>query len=240
MQTEGNANLGRVIWQSPPRPEKRIVWAKDTRTPDVMAQAATSWNKLADITLDPSFVGGVSPVQVPTATPLATNILVVGGNAIVNTTEGDPLNVRSGPGTSFSIVEKVFDGAQVDLLEGPREAGGYTWWRIGTPSSNQGWVVESADGIQVLIPSGNAPAISPATLAIGGYGVVTPDGNNLNVRLSPNTGASVVTILPVGTVVPIVGGPTNAGGYTWWQANTTEGIGWIAEGAGGEVWLAPR
>jgi hypothetical protein len=42
------------------------------------------------------------------------------------------------------------------LLEGPRSAGGFVWWRIRIPSGVEGWVVESVDDngtrLRTLIP----------------------------------------------------------------------------------------
>ena len=78
--------------------------------------------------------------------------LTIGGTAMINTTEGDPLNVRSGPGIDFGIVAKVPSGTLVTILEGPRDANGYTWWRIRLPGSQEGWAVESADGVRTLLP----------------------------------------------------------------------------------------
>jgi uncharacterized protein YraI len=92
---------------------------------------------------------------VPTIAPASGGILVVGGQASINTTEGDTLNVRAGPGTTFEIVARLPDGARVTLLEGPRAGEGYTWWRIRAGSA-EGWVVESVDDrgtrLQTLIP----------------------------------------------------------------------------------------
>jgi uncharacterized protein YraI len=81
--------------------------------------------------------------------------LVIGGAALINTTEGDQLNMRSGAGTSFDIVTQLDDGTRVTIIEGPRLVDGLTWWRIQV-GNLQGWVVESVedDGaiIQTLIP----------------------------------------------------------------------------------------
>jgi hypothetical protein len=97
----------------------------------------------------------VAPVDLPTTGPSSGGILAVGGQATINTTEGDTLNMRAGPGTTFEIVARLPDGARVTLLEGPRAGEGYTWWRIRAGSA-EGWVVESVDDrgtrLQTLIP----------------------------------------------------------------------------------------
>ncbi len=86
----------------------------------------------------------------PTRTPLPK--LTVGGKARVHVIRDDTLNVRSGTGLQLAILEKLADGTVVTLLEGPVEAEGYTWWRVRTPRRTEGWVVESADNVQTLIP----------------------------------------------------------------------------------------
>jgi uncharacterized protein YgiM (DUF1202 family) len=99
----------------------------------------------------------VSPEEVPTVTPLAGGFLAVGRQATVNTTEGDSLNIRSGPGTGFDVVARLSAGTRVTLLEGPRDAGGFTWWRIRISTGLEGWAVQSVDDgglpLQTLVPS---------------------------------------------------------------------------------------
>lgn len=77
-----------------------------------------------------------------------------GEQARVNTTGADTLNVRSTPSVTGQILERVRDGSFVTILDGPREADGFTWWLVVTSRGVQGWVVASADGIQTLIPTG--------------------------------------------------------------------------------------
>lgn len=80
----------------------------------------------------------------------------MGGLATVNTTQGDNLNVRLGPGTNFAIAGKLPSGARVTLLEGPRFAEGLTWWKIRAASGLEGWAVESVNDngtrLQTLLP----------------------------------------------------------------------------------------
>ncbi|MCA9890949.1 MAG: SH3 domain-containing protein [Anaerolineae bacterium] len=79
--------------------------------------------------------------------------LTIGGGAVINTTDGDRLNMRSGPGVDFSRLARLADGAQVIVLEGPVAADGFVWWRVRTVDGTEGWVVQSADDVRTLIPS---------------------------------------------------------------------------------------
>ncbi|MCA9911669.1 MAG: SH3 domain-containing protein, partial [Anaerolineae bacterium] len=70
----------------------------------------------------------------------------------VNTTEGDRLRLRSGAGLSFGVIRELADETRVTLIEGPRANDGYIWWRVQLADGTTGWIVESADGIQTLLP----------------------------------------------------------------------------------------
>ncbi len=58
----------------------------------------------------------------------------------------------------------------------------------------------------------------PSELAVGGYAMVSGT-NGLNVRDQASTTGAVVDQLTSGAVVHIIGGPKQAGGYTWWQVD---------------------
>jgi uncharacterized protein YraI len=97
---------------------------------------------------------GVAPTM--TMSAASGGVLTVGKGAVVNTTEGDKLRVRSGPGTSFGVVGMLAKGVVVTLLEGPRSADSLTWWRVRAPDGTEGWVIEGITDkgvfIQTLIP----------------------------------------------------------------------------------------
>ena len=82
-------------------------------------------------------------------------------------------------------------------------------------------------------------------LAVGGFGGVTTD--RLSIRVAPDTAAAKVGELSAGDIVSIVGGPTTADGYTWWQVSgplrewravspIDEGI-WVAAGTAADPWI---
>lgn len=71
----------------------------------------------------------------------------------------------------------------------------------------------------------------PNILAVGGYAAVNGT-SGLNVRDQASTTGAVVDQLSSGAVVHIIGGPTQAGGYSWWQVdgwpNANGKSGWCA------------
>jgi murein DD-endopeptidase MepM/ murein hydrolase activator NlpD/lipopolysaccharide export system protein LptA len=73
-----------------------------------------------------------------TTTAAAPAALGTGGCAVVSS-GGVGLNVRSGPGTSYSVVGSLSDGTVVKITGGPTNANGYTWWQ----HDHGGWSVGS-------------------------------------------------------------------------------------------------
>ncbi len=170
VDTRSGLNAGIPVWTSAANAQPLIIWAGNTT---ISAQAAsvsyTAWAQLAD----PVYAPGSTPIIAPApdqpllvspqdiATPEGTrtfdSVLIAGGLAVVHTTDGDQLNVRTGAGTNYQIIAKLGDGARVTLIEGPRKADGYVWWHIRTESGIAGWVVDSVkDGdkqLQTLLPA---------------------------------------------------------------------------------------
>lgn len=83
---------------------------------------------------------------------LRENTLRVGGMAMVFSSTGENVNMRSRPNTSASIVTTVASGARVTITAGPRSGSGYRWWQIRLPGGETGWIVESIGSFDVLRP----------------------------------------------------------------------------------------
>jgi hypothetical protein len=80
-----------------------------------------------------------------------------------------------------------------------------------------------------LSPPGEpAPAPGGPKFEPGDTGVVTGTDNCLNVRSEP-AGPTIITCLPDGTVVTVLGGPTDADGLTWWTIQAGDVTGWSAD-----------
>ena len=79
-----------------------------------------------------------SVVATPTGQPTATGGLAVGDKVQVTGTSG-VLNMRDGPGTGYKIVGSLREGAIVEILDGPKEANGYTWWQVRNEAGTVGW-----------------------------------------------------------------------------------------------------
>lgn len=169
VNTRDGLDAGIPVWTGTAGSRPLIIYAADTA---VRAQSAyTPWTKLADAVYAPGVAPGiapaggqplltpqaVSPLDIAPATPVLFRALTVGGLATVSTTDGDQLNVRSGPGTGFEIVIKLDNGTRVSISDGPRSADGFTWWKLRLGGGVEGWAVESVPNdaggrLQTLLP----------------------------------------------------------------------------------------
>lgn len=198
-----------------------------------------SWAELAPALTDgaPDFAG-ITP---PAAALIPQAELEIGGRATIATTNGDSLNVRSYFGTAYAIRAKARPGEVVDVLDGPRDADGFTWWYIRLADGRAGWAVESADGRQTLIAGENtapvtdsapaAPAISSG-LSVGDTAAVQlpVSLDAMRLRNGPGLAFDIIFLLPDKTLLRIIGGPQRVDDLTWWEVRTPEGnAGWAAE-----------
>ena len=136
-----------IAWTGTPGGYWSIIWANPLEGEAGMAPFAS----LTIIGPPPVMTDTPAPV-----TPPVGGVLAPGGTARVQTTEGDMLRVRTGPGLSFAISTQLADGTLVSVLEGPVSADGLNWWRIEAPGRGSGWAVEGVmDGgsfLQTLVP----------------------------------------------------------------------------------------
>lgn len=176
----------------------------------------------------------------PTATPEASTELTAGTFASyrlfpnvlaeVTTTEGDRLNLRSGPGLTFDILAKLNDGTIVRLIEGPRKEEGLQWWRVRTQDGQEGWAVERVDEEQTLVMA----------LLVGEDAIVVTEDERLNVRESAGRGATRLFQLVDGDRITLLEVPQFADGYRWWKVRTQDGReGWLVDQIEGVRTIVP-
>ena len=148
--------------------------------------------------------------------PADTGDVFVAGDEVV-VAEG-PLNLRSAPGTTASSLGSLAVGTQLTIVAGPIAASGYNWYQVQSGAGQAGWVI--VDALELS-------AGPNANFAVGDQ-VVVFDGP-INLRTAAGTSASVVASVPQEALLTILGGPTSADGYAWYQVQTTEGAnGWVA------------
>lgn len=212
---------------------------RPTFTPIVELDSASTPTPSSDLELATSVPTRV--VATPTFTPTAEpgTALVVGQPARVAAGQG--LNVRKTAGAAGDRSGRYAPGAIVSVLEGPVDADGYRWWRVGN-NELSGWVADG-DGVeQWLSPDlGSTQPVNRAVQVGDDVLVTVGEAGLLKVRAEAGVDAAVQHQVPDKTQLSVIEGPVDAGGYRWWKVVSESGSisGWAAEGSGDERWLTP-
>ena len=125
------------------------------------------------------------------------------------------LNVRSGAGTSYSVITKLPKGTVVDVLESASNG----WKKIKTSGGTTGWV----SGEYLTTGSAGNSSTNNSTSQTSYKATVNTD--SLNMRKDAGTSYSVITKLSKGTVVDVLESASNG----WKKIKTSNGtIGWVS------------
>lgn len=83
------------------------------------------------------------PTDTPTETPVPRPVVVVDSQ----------MNVRSGPGTGYAVLDQVQAGDELDILARSQDS---KWWQVTLPNGGEGWLAASlvtangpTDGVQI-------------------------------------------------------------------------------------------
>ena len=125
------------------------------------------------------------------------------------------LNVRSGAGTSYSVITKLSKGTVVDVIESASNG----WKKIKTSNGTTGW----ASGDYLTTGSAGNSSTNNSTSQTSYKATVNTD--SLNMRKGAGTSYSVITKLSKGTVVDVLESASNG----WKKIKTSNGtIGWVS------------
>lgn len=165
-----------------------------------------------------------------TTTPEVAAAPGTGGAATATVTGAGTLNVRSGPGTDFSLLSTLPDGQSVTLASRNADA---TWLQVSLPGGQLGWV--SAQFLTSAVAFTNVPvaettvaveSVSPAPNMGGAtIGVVAVAGR-LNVRFGPGVTFTSFAALTNGENVTLEGRSADG---AWIQIRLADGrLGWVS------------
>lgn len=158
------------------------------------------------------------PLMKVTQQPPPTGEFEIGDTVRIQASVG--INMRASADASGSVVAMLPTGTTGTITDGPVMNDGYVWWRLQT-SRGSGWVIGK------FLRLTDAPPSSENKFDLGDSVRVT---EALNMRSSATTSAGVVAVLPEGAVLEVVGGPTSANGYVWWQISSgAYGTGWSVQ-----------
>ncbi|MEZ4500562.1 MAG: hypothetical protein R2839_10915 [Thermomicrobiales bacterium] len=184
-------------------------------TPTATATAPASATSTGTPTQSPT--SGPSPTRTPTTPPGGFQP----GDQVRSTVN---VNLRSGPGTTFSVLGLVPTNTTGSVTGFPTSANGFTWYPVQMSGFPAGFMAG-----EFLVKTGSAPT---ATTAPGGFNPgdqIHVAVSALNLRQAAGTGATVIGRMPFGTNGSVTGAPVAANGYTWYPvAMFGFGSGWTA------------
>lgn len=177
------------------------------------------------------------PTETFTPTPEPGTALAVGQPARVVAPAG--LNMRQEPRTGSDLILQLGTGVRVDVVAGPVEADGFTWWQVDDGQQNVGWVAERDDTTEWLSPQLGQAQPADRAPRVGDRAQVTTA--QLTIRAVPGTDATILTRANEGDQFTVTAGPQSADGFTWYQIRSDDGSvqGWAADGDGATRWLSP-
>ncbi|MGB3306357.1 MAG: SH3 domain-containing protein [Thermomicrobiales bacterium] len=166
--------------------------------------------------------GGPSPTGY-----IAADFLTLGSPSGGNFDIGDwvyvnsgPLNFRSSPSLSGSIIRTLATNDIGQVVDGPEYGSGYTWYEIQIITGDVGWVVQD------FLSAGDPPPPSGGVSV--GDTIKVVDGP-LNIRSGPGSSYGVIDYAATGAIATVTAGPTAANGYTWIKiSGNLLADGWVA------------
>lgn len=97
-------------------------------------------------------------------TVAAQGDITVGGRVeVIFSPSFDRVNLRSGAGLDYAIIRELREGETGTVVDGPRQADGYTWWKVSWDEGNTGWAADG-DAQRIWIAPLPIPTPSSGTL----------------------------------------------------------------------------
>ena len=77
----------------------------------------------------------------------------VGDRVAVTMPDNGQLSVRTAPGTNATLVARINGGEQLTVLNGPQQAGGFTWYQVRSDNGSvEGWAADGDGDTRWLSP----------------------------------------------------------------------------------------
>jgi hypothetical protein len=86
-------------------------------------------------TAAPTFTPVVVPTETDVPLPTTSPDIAIGRYVRVTGTGDVGLSLRAGPGGNYDRVDIASEGEIFIVVDGPRQAGGYDWWKVRDPDN---------------------------------------------------------------------------------------------------------
>jgi len=130
---------GDVIQDQPtqaPTEQPTLDTAEPTPTREVLPELPTATPEASEISTPAAESEGGAEEE----SDSGTEEMAIGAKVAVTGTGGTGLNMRSGAGTGHNRVKTLSDNAVVEVVGGPKDSDGYTWWQVQDTAGTTGWV----------------------------------------------------------------------------------------------------
>ena len=168
---------------------------------------------------------------------LAVAIMVFGLSTIssfaaTGTVTAGTAKIREKASTDSSVVASTSKGAKIDIVGAEKDSSGTVWYKVPVSGGSYGYVrsdlVETSDKIDVTDNSSSSSADASTSAsaskpeatvptAIGEQAATVKCSSNVKVRAGASTQHDVVTCLPNGTAITLIGEANDAAGNKWYQ-----------------------
>lgn len=176
------------------------------------------------VTVTQPITGAVAPGGAVTQ-PASSGVVVP--SVVVQVPGGDLVNVRSGPGLQYPVVDRLGEFATAIAI-GRTETG--SWLQI-TIAKGSGWL--NSEFTRIAGDPRTLPIAAPSqTPAQSTARVIVPAGDFVNMRTEPSLRAAVAGILRGRQSAPVVGSNRD---QTWWQILVGSRRLWVNTGVVAEV-----
>ena len=152
--------------------------------------------------------------------------------AATGTVTAGTAKIREKASTDSSVVASTSKGAKIDIVGAEKDSSGTVWYKVPVSGGSYGYVrsdlVETSDTISVTeSTSSSSTSTSTSTstskpeatvpTAIGEQAATVKCSSNVKVRAGASTQHDVVTSLPDGTAITLIGEANDAAGNKWYQ-----------------------
>lgn len=142
----------------------------------------------------------------------------------------DTAKIRAEASTSSEVVGSTVKGKVIELLGAVKDSSGMTWYKVSVTGGSYGYIrsdlVETSDTVQTIdntpaqTTNQNTQTSEPeATVptSIGEQQATINSETNVRIRSGASTQHSVVTSLPNGTTITLIGEANDSAGNKWYQ-----------------------
>ncbi len=152
-------------------------------------------------------------------------------------TGGEGVWLKAEPSLQSARLALLPEGTMFELIQGPLRAGDQLWWARVDALGQEGWIVaEYLLMNNTPAPANTTPAdepvtaATPTTLTIGGWAKVinTFSTPGLRLRSAPAPWKELLAVIPEGSLLRIINGPTPGGnGNPWYEVSADGKDGWV-------------